>query len=96
MVWKYKLYIHFDKFDETYELNSPVFNICNLVVGDIYIDLSEYTNVVSLKRPNEACSVKFYPRGWFSKDNFKVAGEVFKTFGNSKEPYYTIEGNWND
>ncbi len=96
MVWKYKLYIHFDKFDETYELNSPVFNVCNIVVGDIYIDLSEYTNVVSLKRPDEACSVKFHLRSWFSKDNFKVSGEVFKSFGNSKELFYTIEGNWND
>jgi len=50
---KYKAYIYFDKFDETYELNSPTCSAHNLIVGDIYIDLSGYSNIVNLKRPNE-------------------------------------------
>jgi hypothetical protein len=30
---QYRSYIHFDQFDETYEINPPTFSIHNLVIG---------------------------------------------------------------
>jgi hypothetical protein len=35
-------------------------------------------------------------RGWFSKEAFKLVGEVYQLEGKNKKVMYTIEGNWND
>lgn len=40
----------------------------------------------------------FHKRGWFSKDEFKVEGEVVRNSTKKKkhaEPLYKIHGNWN-
>lgn len=93
---QFKTFIELDKFDEKYELESPVFSVHNLIIGQIYVDVGETMTVTNLKNPELQCKVKFTRRSWFSKESFKFEGEVFKQLGKTKEISYTLEGNWND
>jgi len=93
---QFKTFIKLDKFDEIYELESPVFSVHNLIIGQIYVDIGETLTVVNKSRPEEQCKVKFTRRSWFSKEAFKFEGEAFRQVGKLKEIAYTIEGNWNE
>ena len=64
----YRVYVHLDKFNETYELNLPILSLHNLVIGSRYVDIGETMTVVNLSKPNEKCEVKFERRGWFSSE----------------------------
>jgi hypothetical protein len=64
----YRVYVHLDKFNETYELNLPILSLHNLVIGSMYVDIGETMTVVNLSKPNEKCEVKFERRGWFSSE----------------------------
>lgn len=87
--------MHFDKFDETYELIMPMLSAHNLVIGTMYIDVGETMTVTNLARPEEKCEVRFERRGWFTSEAFKFTGEAFVKEGKKKNVAYTIEGNWN-
>ena len=63
---QYRVYIHFDKYDETYELIMPMISAHNLVIGTMYIDIGETMTVINTKNPNQICEVNFQRRGWFS------------------------------
>lgn len=93
---QYRSYIHFDQFDETYELIPPTFSIHNLVIGQLYVDIGESLLVINQNRPNERCEVRFERRGWFSDDAFKCEGEAFKVEGKSKNISFGIKGKWNE
>ena len=73
-----------------------MFSVHNLIIGKIYVDIGETMTIVNLKRPEERCEVKFTRRSWFSKDAFKLEGEVFTQSKSEKKLSYLIEGNWND
>ena len=64
----YRVYVHLDKFNETYELNLPILSLHNLVIGSMYVDIGETMTVVNLSKPNEKCEVKFERRGWLSSE----------------------------
>jgi len=64
----YRVYVHLDKFNETYELNLPILSLHNLVIGSMYVDIGETMTVINLSKPNEKCEVKFERRGWFSSE----------------------------
>ena len=64
----YRVYVHLEKFNETYELNLPILSLHNLVIGSMYVDIGETMTVVNLSKPNEKCEVKFERRGWFSSE----------------------------
>lgn len=95
-VQQYRAYINFDKFNETYEIQLPNFSAHNLIIGKMYIDIGENLTVVNQDQPNEQCVIRFERRGWFNKEKFKLAGEVFKMDGKNKQIVYLIQGNWND
>lgn len=52
--------------------------------------------ITNQNRPNEICKVNFERRGWFSKEQFKLTGEVYYMDGKNKQVTHLIEGNWND
>jgi hypothetical protein len=52
-VQQYKAYIHFDKFDETYEIQLPNFSAHNLVIGTMYVDIGENLTVINQNNPSE-------------------------------------------
>ena len=92
---QYRVYIHFDKYDETYELIMPMISAHNLVIGTMYIDIGETMTVINTKNPNQICEINFQRRGWFSQEAFKFTGQTFTKEGNKKLLSHTIEGNWN-
>jgi len=90
------VYVHLDKFDETYELILPILSVHNLIIGTTYVDIGETMTVINVNKPNYRCEVRFERRGWFSKEEFKLQGESFITEGKDKQVHYLIEGNWNN
>ncbi len=44
---QYRVYVHLDKFDETFELVMPVISVHNLVIGTMYVDIGEVMTVVN-------------------------------------------------
>lgn len=71
---QYRVYVHFDKYDETYELIMPMISAHNLVIGSMYIDIGETMTVINTKNPNLKCEINFQRRGWFSQEAFKFTG----------------------
>lgn len=69
---QYRVYVHLDKFDETYEVQLPILSAHNLVIGQMYIDLGETMTVLNTSRPSEKCEIRFERRGWFSNEAFKL------------------------
>jgi len=93
---QYRSYIHFDQFDETYELIPPTFSIHNLIIGQLYVDIGDSLQIINQNRPNERCEVRFERRGWFNDDAFKCEGEAFKVGGKNKNVSFGIKGKWNE
>ena len=50
----------------------------------MYIDIGENLTVVNQNQPNEQRIIRFGTRGWFNKETFKLAGEVFRMDGKNK------------
>ena len=78
---QYRVYVHFDTTDETFELIMPVLSAHNLIIGQMYIDVGESMTVINQNRPNEKCEVRFERRGWFSSEAFKLNGECYTEEG---------------
>jgi hypothetical protein len=87
--------VHFDTFNETYEITLPVLSAHNLVIGTLYVDIGETMYVINTNRPTERSEVRFERRSWFSSEEFKLEGEAYAGEGKKKEIAYLIEGNWN-
>lgn len=49
---QYRVYVHFDKYDDTYELVMPMISAHNLVIGSMYIDIGETMTVINTKNPS--------------------------------------------
>ncbi len=90
----YRQYYHFDKFNQTYEVQPPILSAHNLIIGTMYIDIGDTMTIINLDKQNEKCEVKFERRSWFSNEAFKLTGEAFTEQGKTKNVVYTIEGNW--
>ena len=84
-IQQYRTYIEFGKFNEKYEIQPPVLSVHNLVVGTMYIDVGG-TMKAQLMPSKEGtvggsvcpyqCTLRMTKKGWFSKEEFKVEGEV--------------------
>ena len=44
---QYRTYYSFDKFDDVYELQSPVLSAHNLIIGSMYIDIGDTMYLVN-------------------------------------------------
>ena len=44
----YRVYYHFDEFNETYELIMPVLSVHNLIIGQMYVDIGESLSIVNM------------------------------------------------
>lgn len=78
--------MHFDKYDETYELILPLLSVHNLVIGNMYVDIGETLHVVSLNDPSVKCDIKFERRGWFTNEAYKFTGESWQEKGKLRQP----------
>ena len=95
---QYKTYIDFEDLNERYEIAAPTLSAHNLIIGSPYIDIGGTSEVRLISEPQLFCSLRFTKRGWLSKEEFKVEGEVVRKEkkGNKKgELLYKIHGNWN-
>lgn len=94
---QFKTYIEFEDHSETYEIESPTLSAHNLIIGTPYVDIGGTSSVRLIEKPELECVVTYTKRGWISKDQFKVEGEVCRSNKGSKksEPLFKIHGNWN-
>lgn len=98
----YMEYVDLDEFGERYEIKLPTVSAHNLILGTPYIDLGGGSTVKILPKDGSSeiykCSLKYTKRGWFSKEEFKVEGQV-KLYEDENDkvgiPLYQIHGNWN-
>ena len=73
----------------------------NLVIGTPYIDIGGHAVLRILEDPSVVCKIHFIKRGWLSKDEFKLEGDVQyvpakKSKKKDKELLlYKVHGNWN-
>lgn len=68
---------------EKYEIELPVMSAHNLVIGTAYVDIGETMRVLNLTTKDYA-EIRFTRRSWFSKEEFKLEGEVYKATEASK------------
>ena len=64
------------------------------------MDIGGTSVIRIIGEPNLKCELNFIKRGWLSKDEFKIEGDVFRTAGpkskkKENEKLYRVHGNWN-
>jgi hypothetical protein len=93
---QYRAYIDMHDHKEKYEIILPVLSLHNLIIGTTYLDIGGSSTVNLIGSEDLKCSLKFTKRGWLSKDEYKVEGEVSRVTSSKKnELLYKIHGNWN-
>jgi hypothetical protein len=82
---------------EKFEVILPSLSVHNLVIGTTYLDIGGTSTINLIQNPELKCQLRYTKRGWLSKDEFKVEGEVSRVSKSSKksELLYKISGNWN-
>jgi hypothetical protein len=67
-----------------------------LIIGTPYVDLGGTQTIRLLEQPDLTCKLTYTKRGWTSRGEFKVEGEVTRASGKKKgQPRYKIHGHWN-
>ena len=64
---------------EKYEIEAPVMSAHNLIIGTPYIDLGGSSKIRLLQDPELEVNLRFTKKGWLSKEEYKVEGEVIRT-----------------
>lgn len=72
----YRTYIEMHDYKETYEIQLPCLSVHNLIIGTTYIDIGGSSTISLLENKNLKCQLRYTKRGWLSKEEFKVEGEV--------------------
>lgn len=93
---QYRTYIEFGDLNEKYEIIAPTLSAHNLIIGTPYVDIGGTQTIKLLEQPDLSCKLSYTKRGWLSRDEFKVEGEVTRASGKKKgQPRYKIHGHWN-
>ena len=106
-IQQYRTYIEFEDLKEKYEIQSPVLSVHNLIIGTPYIDIGGTMKAQLLPKfegtkggsdCSVVCTLRMTKKGWFSKEEYKVEGEVTIQKPGSKKVtnIYKIDGNWNN
>ena len=90
-IQQYRTYIELQDHNEKYEISAPVFSAHNLIIGTPYVDLGGSSQIKLLERSDLDCQLRYTKRGWISKDECKVEGEVTK----KGKKIFKIHGHWN-
>jgi hypothetical protein len=100
------VYLDLDHFKERYEIEMPVMSAHNLIIGRTYVDIGDtmtirkvaYKDGVKLPDKEETCVVNFTRGTFFTKQEFKVDGEVqqYDQASFKNKVVYQIHGNWNN
>ena len=80
---------------ETVEITSPTLSAHNLIIGTPYVDIGGTAVLRTLGDDDHLCHLNFIKRGWMSKEEFKVEGEVKRTTKKKEATLYKVYGNWN-
>ena len=93
---QFRTYIKFEDLGETFEIILPPLSVHNLIIGTTYIDLGGKSDVRILENDELKSTLRYTKRGWLSKEEFKVEGEVVSGKGKKDtELLYKMHGNWN-
>jgi len=55
-----------------------------LIIGTPYVDIGGTQTIKLLEQPDLSCKLSYTKRGWLSRDEFKVEGEVTRASGKKK------------
>ena len=62
----------------------------------MYLDIGGGSKVRNVNEPSLEVNLRWTKRGFFTKEEFKVEGEVVRMVGKKQEILYKINGNWNN
>jgi hypothetical protein len=103
---QYRTYIDLHNFSERYEIEMPVMSCHNLIIGRTYVDIGDTMTVRKVAQHNgnrvldyeEVCVLNFERGGFFSKQEFKLDGDVTFLDQNTfvRRPVIKVFGNWNN
>ena len=77
---------------ELYTFDTPKVNLCNLIIGEMYIEPAGNC-VVKNHTTGDVCELEFKARGWTAKSRDIVNGEVKDKKGAKK---FTISGKFSE
>jgi len=95
---QFRTYIELKPYGEKYEVQAPTLSAHNLIIGTPYIDIGGTSKVRLVGKDELEINLRWTKRGWLSKEEFKVEGELTRQTGKGKkgtEYLYKISGNWN-
>lgn len=78
------------KTGELFTVKRPKITLHNFIFGDLFIWLKNDL-VVTNQKTKEKAIVKFRPKGWSTKHDYELTGEIFDHEGT---PKYSIAGKW--
>jgi hypothetical protein len=81
---QYRVYLDLDQWKERYEIEMPVMSAHNLIIGKTYVDIGDTMTIrkvafkdgVKYPDKDETCTLNFTRGTFFTKQEFKVEGEV--------------------
>ena len=84
--------------NEKYEIELPTISAHNLIIGNLYLDLSGKSTIKNMNNPSEYCELQFYKRGWSQDSYFRVDGDIFdsSSVGKKATPVFKIDGKWTE
>ena len=84
-------YVHLKRTKETFKVESPSSALHNIIIGEKYIwNIDKMTVINQTNGDSLVCN--FIPKGWSSKNDYKVHGKIFNP---EKKEIFKIEGKWN-
>jgi len=92
---QYRTYLNLDDFNERVEITMPTLSIHNLIIGTTYLDLGGESKIRILGDDELKVTLRYTRRGWLSKEEFKVEGEVVRQQNKDSTLLYKVHGNWN-
>ena len=98
---QFRAYIDLPDFQERYEVEFPIMELHNFIIGTPYIDIAE-TMKINKRDSQQKAIINFSSRGWFAKDKdiAKIEGKICNEIDQGKKKKFTdtsmlITGNWN-
>lgn len=92
---QYKLYLELEDYAEKYEVTIPSLSVHNLIIGTTYLDQGGESYIRLIGNDELKATMRYTRRGWLSKEEFKVEGELVSHKKKDNQLLYKIHGNWN-
>ena len=95
---QYRTYVDLLDFKERIEIQNPQMSVHNLIVGTMYLDIGGTLKARIVDQTELACQIRFQKKGWISREEYKLEGEVYEAMPGKKKQrmIYKIHGHWSN